>query len=197
MDATDRHSELQELREAARARVGQLEDEQRQAVAAQREASAALAEAERVGVGSAERHALEEALTKAKSTAGEPWAERIAGAQAATRDADRLLREYVGAHLGKLVATLEVEGEAAAAQVDQAAAELVAAYQHREAIAAQLGQLITWVRSPSPGDVSFSRADDAYRAAAVLLAQGGEMPVTLNKDQPPWDAILAREPAAA
>lgn len=38
--------------------------------------------------------------------------------------------------------TIEAEGEAAAAQVDQAAAALVAAYERREAIAAQLGQLV-------------------------------------------------------
>ena len=49
MDATDRLRELQEQREASRARVGQLEHEQRQAVAAQQAAVAeARAHAEQV-----------------------------------------------------------------------------------------------------------------------------------------------------
>lgn len=50
MDATDRLRELQEQREAAHARVGQVEDEHRRAVAAEQEASAALSQAERVGL---------------------------------------------------------------------------------------------------------------------------------------------------
>lgn len=197
MDATDRLQELQEQRESARARVGQLEHEQRQAVAARREASAAVAEAERVGVSATKRQRLEQALADARAKADQPWPERIEGANSATRDADRALRDHAAAHLGELVAALEVEGEAAAVAVDQAAAALVAAYQRREALAQDLGQLITLVRRSSPGDVSYSRADEAGRAAAELLAAGGEEPVTLDRDRAPWDSILGREPAAA
>jgi hypothetical protein len=197
MDATDRLHELQEQRQAVRARVDQLERDYREAVAAQRDAGAAGAEADRLGVSATKRQRLEEALPAAKARADQPWPERIAGAQDAIRDADRLLREHVAAHLVELVATKEIDGEASAARVDRAAAELVAAYQEREAVAAELGQLITWVRRPQPGDVSFSRADEAYRAAAALLAGGGEVPVTLARDRPPWDLLLGEDEATA
>jgi hypothetical protein len=87
MDAEQEHARLSEARAAADRKVAAVEDEARQAGLAAQEASAALAQAERVGVSAAKRHALEAALAKAKGRAGEPWAERLAGAQAAARDA--------------------------------------------------------------------------------------------------------------
>jgi chromosome segregation ATPase len=198
MNATDRLRELQEQRDAAGARVGQLEDEHRRAVAAQQEASAALAEAERVGVSATKRHALEQALAEAKARADEPWSERLEGARGAVRDADHALRDHVAAHLDELVTALEREGEAAAQAVDEAAANLFTAQLERDRIAAALGSLITRVSRPGPMDVSRSRADELARSAAAFAAAGGEDPPRLDRTRPPWSELLAQhEPALA
>jgi hypothetical protein len=192
MDATDRLRELQDERDAASTRVGELEHEQRQAAGAVQEASQALAQAERVGVNPAKRRELEDALVKARAKAAEPWPERIDGARAAVRDADRALREHVAEHLEELVTALEQEGEAAARAVDEAAANLITARLERDRIARAIGSIITKVSRPGPMDVSRSRADQLARDAAALAAAGGEDAPRLDRTRPPWSELLAQ-----
>jgi hypothetical protein len=199
MDATDRLRELQGKRDAATSRVDELEREWRTAVAAAREASAALTEGERHGLASAKRRDLEKTLAAAKARADEPWKERVDGGKRAVRDRAAEIRTFVAGHFPELVADIEEEGQQAAETVNTAAAALIAAHLERERIAAQLGQLLTQVQPPSVGDVSYTApaAEQAARAAAALVAAGGEVPVRLRRDTQPWAALLGeREPEA-
>src|SRR5262249_14383973 len=153
-----------------------------------------LTQAERAGGNAAK---LEAALATARSRASEPWGERIAGAQAATRDADRLIREHISANFAALLDVDEADGRIAAELVNQKAQELVDAVNGGEGTGSRMGLTIAQVRRPGPGDVTRSRADEAARAAARLLAEGGEEPPRLDRTIPPWSELLVeREPAA-
>ncbi len=112
------------------------------AVAAARDASAALAEGERLGLTATKRHSLEEALAaSAKGKADQPWPERVEGAKSAVRDADQAIRAHIASHLGELVEALEADGRVAAEKVNEAAAALVAGWLEREQIASSIAQL--------------------------------------------------------
>jgi hypothetical protein len=192
MDTTTARLEaLYERRSSAAGRLAEIEQSRRDATRQVADASAALAQIEREGASAPKRRQAEEMLAGAKAKADQPWSERIAGAQAATRDADRLLRDHVAANLGELVTALESEGEAAAHAVDEAAANLVTAQLERDRIAAAIGQLITMVSRPGPADVSRSRADQLARDAATLAAGGGEDPPRVDRTRPPWSELLA------
>jgi hypothetical protein len=57
----------------------------------------------------------------------------------------------------------------------------VAAYGRREAIAQAIGELLLSAGiSIRPGDVSYSKAEQAAHAAATLIANGGEEPPRLR-----------------
>jgi Methyltransferase domain len=58
---------------------------------------------------------------------------------------------------------LEAEGGAAAAKLTAAAEELVAAYRERERIAGEISRLAGMLGRTLPGDVSYSRAEQAVR----------------------------------
>lgn len=149
-----------------------------------------LAEAERHGTSPAKRHALEERLAAAKATADQPWLERIAGSQSAVRDADQAVRAHVTAHLAELVDGLEADGQAAAERVNEAAAALVAGWLEREQIASSISQLVTKVAPVVPGDVSWSKGEEAFRAATALLNADGEEGPKLTRDRDPWARLL-------
>lgn len=161
-----------------------------------RDASARLAEGERVGLSASKRSALEEKLAVAKAKAAEPWAERIDGAKAALRDVDGAVRAFVSEHLDELVTGLEADGRLAAEEVNAAAGALIAAQLKREQIASSISRLIMLVGRPGPGDVSRSVAEEAARAAAALAAAGGELPPTLDRGNEPWVRLLSSEPQA-
>jgi chromosome segregation ATPase len=85
--ATEAMARLVAQRERARARVDELEAEQREASAAAQQASAELVELERKGSRpGAQRSKLEAQLAEAKAKATQPWAERIAGARSRVGD---------------------------------------------------------------------------------------------------------------
>jgi hypothetical protein len=189
-DATAELTMLRERQAQARARADGLEQEWRAAAAGAQEASTALAEGERHGLSASKRHGLEERLTSAKARAAEAWPERVEGAKAAVRDADREVRAFVTTHLAELVTDLEAEGRLATEEVNAAAADLIAAQAKREQIASALGAMVTLVQAPAPGDVTYSAAEDAARAAAGLAAAGGEVAPALRRDRPPWDQLL-------
>jgi hypothetical protein len=152
--------------------------------------SSRLTEAERAGAAATAVRKAEEELAAAKAKAAEPWGERAEGARAAARDVERRVRAHVAAHLAELVRALEADGQAAADRVNSAAADLIAAHAEWAAVATQIGQVITMVARPSPGDVTFSRSDEVARAAASLVAAGGENGPTLDRNRDPWARIL-------
>ena len=183
-------AKLEMERSRAASRVGDLERSYRDAVEQSRTASAQLAEVERSGATAPTRHKVEEQLASAKAKAAEPWAERIAGAKAAARDVEQRYRGFVGGNLGELVQALEADGQVAAARVNGAASELIAAHSEWERIATQMGSLIALVALPTPGDVSYPRSVEAARAALALANQGGEEGPQLDRNRPPWDTLL-------
>jgi hypothetical protein len=189
---------LQEQRAAATARVSDLEREWRGANAQAAEASGRLAHAERTSASATAIRKAEEELAAAKARAAEPRSERVEGAQAAGRDVERRLREFVAGNLGELVTAIETDGELAAQRLNAAAADLLAAAADWRAAEQRIGQTITLVHRPTPHDVTRSQAEEAVRAVAALVAAGGENGPTLDRNRDPWAALLAeREPAAA
>jgi hypothetical protein len=192
MDANAELAKLQAERSAAAARVSEVEREWRAAVEAASVSSALLSEVERTGGNATSRRAAEEKLAESKRRAAEPWAERVEGAKAAGRDADRRYRAHVGAHLGQLVEGLEADGRIAAERVNSAAADLIAAHAEWQAVAGQISALITQIARPSTGDVSRSRpeADAAVQGAIALAHVGGERGVVLDRTRPPWNHLL-------
>jgi hypothetical protein len=181
-------AELVEARHRARAAVDAIEAEQRTASEAAQAASERLTDLERRALGgekvsAATRREAEEALAEARAKAAEPWGERIAGAQAALRDATARLQQASAQHLDELVEGLEQDGEAAASKVNEAAAALVAAHQERERVASEISMLCATAGARvRPGDVAYSRAEELARAAAALLDAGGEVPPALRRD---------------
>jgi hypothetical protein len=180
-------AKLLERRERVRAKVDDLGAEQRQATAAAQVASERLAALEREAlsgakVSAATRREAEQALEQARSKASEPWAERIAGTQAAQRDAQVELQRFVSEHLDELVADLEQDGEAAAARLTEHARGIGAALSERERIAGEISSLISMIGRVEPGDVSRSRAEALARAASNLITEGGEDPPRLVRD---------------
>jgi hypothetical protein len=197
VDASEGLANLQAERRRTASRISDLEAEWRAATAQAAEASAALAEVERHGGSATARHKAEEQLAAANQRAGEPWAERVEGARAATRDVDRKLREYVGEHLDELVTALESEGRLAAGRINSAGAELLAARAAWEDVASRLASTITLVAKPSPFDVSRPHADEVARSVAALVAAGGEEGPKLDRAREPWSRLVADpEPAS-
>lgn len=180
-------TELVERRAAAQARVDELEAEQRRATEAVAEASGLLADLERRIIGGekvtpATRREAEAALASARVEAGQPWAERLAGARATVRDAHQRLQGFTAEHLDELVGDLEGDGEVAAANLNAAAEALVAAFLERERIAGAISTLVSSVARIHPGDVSYTLAEQAVRAATELIESGGEAAPVLRRD---------------
>ena len=190
--ATTELRELQERGAAAASRISDLERAWRSANEEVAAASARLSQAERAGASPSTIRKIEGELAAAKAKAAEPWAERVEGARAAARDVERQVRTFVGANLDELVRALEADGQAAADQVNAAASALVSAHAEWEAVAAQIGKVIATVARPAPGDVSFSRADEVARAAAGLVAAGGENGPVLDRTRDPWALLLGQ-----
>jgi hypothetical protein len=184
-------------RERATARVDEVESEQRAASEAREAARAALIEFERKGGRPAERAKLERALTEAEAHVSERWPERIEGARAAVRDAHQQVQHFTAGHLDKLVEGLERDGQVAASNVNAAAAALVEAFHEREAIAGQIATLVSSVARVHPGDVAFTRAEQAVRAASALIESGGEVAPVLQRDpRQPRHGIVEEASAA-
>jgi hypothetical protein len=193
VDATAELASLVEARDQASAKVDALEREAHTAGQTLAQTREALAEFERRGGRQAERTKLEQAFAEAEAKTREPWLVRIDGGRRAVRDAQRRIREHVSANLLELLDAVEADGRVAAARVDAAAQELFDANHAAQAVAARIGSLITKVQPPQPGDVSFTRSDEAARAAAALLASGGETPPSLDRSRAPWLALLGGE----
>jgi hypothetical protein len=109
---------------------------------------------------SARRRAVdaEHELMRARAAAAEPWAERIAGARAAARDARAAVQAFVVRTWKPLVAELEQDGERAAQAVDDARRALLAAYGERMAVEQQVWALISMVRPSRHGDIERTRS---------------------------------------
>jgi hypothetical protein len=182
---------------ALRDRVDDIDRQQREATERAATASAALAQLERRGlagedVGS-QRKKLEAELAKAKATAAEPWAERRAGGQAAVRDHEQQVVLYVGQHFAELYGDLAEDAEAAAARIDAACNELLAAYHERMLVEGRVTTLAAIIRQPRPGDVGRTRAEAVAAAASALLQEGGEAAPLLRDD--PRQAAPVQPPA--
>jgi hypothetical protein len=167
--------------------VDDIDQQQRQATEEVARLSAVLADLERRAaageeVSDAQRTKAEQALTKARSKAAEPWAERRGGQQAAARDHDRKVALFVGENFPALYGDLAEDAEAAAASVDSAARALVSAYHERMAVEQRVTALSAWVRAPHPGNVAGTRSEAVVREAERLLAEGGERAPLLRDD---------------
>jgi hypothetical protein len=175
-------AELVEQRRRATARVAELEAQARASQHVLAAAREALVDAGAAGATAAKLKTLEQDFADAKAAAEKPWAERVEGARRAVRDVQAEVQRYVGDNLTELVAALEADGEVAAGRVSEAAGQLVAAFEERERIAREIGQLAALTGRVLPSDVSRSRAEEVVRAAQALGLAGGERPPTLTRD---------------
>ena len=189
-EATVKLAGLNERRARAAPRVSDLEQEWRSAVAAARDASAALAEGERQGLSTTKRHGLEESLSVTKAKAAEPWPERVEGAKSAVRDADQAVRAHIAANLPELVEAKEADGRRVAEQFNESLGALIALRLEWERIASDISGVATKVAPLTPGDVSWSKAEEVFRAATALVNAGGEEGATLTRLRDPWAHLL-------
>jgi hypothetical protein len=178
---------LEQARDRASARVDQLENQQRGAAEAAALASGVVADLERRQIGgekiaAATRRQAEDALARARAEAGQPWAEKIAGAQAARRDAHQRVQAYIGEHLDQLVAAEAAEGEVVTAKLNDLAQAIVETFAERETSAGRIAALVSTVARIEPGDISRSRAEALVQAARALIDGGGEEPPRLLRD---------------
>jgi hypothetical protein len=128
------------------------------------------------------RTKAEQTLVKARIAAHEPWAERRAGVQAAIRDQEHAILQFVAENLDELVAEIEEDGQDAAQALNRACRAVEDAYLQRMACEQRLTSVVGMVRIPRPGEIAFTRAEEVRRAAVALLMAGGEQPPTLKVD---------------
>jgi hypothetical protein len=184
------------------ATVDRLDEQQRAAVAAAKQASDALVALERSGHGgeriSPRRRAeAERTLSAARAEAEQPWAERRAAARQAVEDARRAVAVYIRENLDALLDDLAEDGAKAAAQVDAAAQAVLGAYAARAEVEARTFALLGLLHMPRPGDVTRTRAERLAGEAAKLVEGGGERPpdVLVRPGEPRHAAVGATVPA--
>jgi hypothetical protein len=182
------------------ARIDDLERQQGQANADAAKAAAAVADAERAALAGEDvpdTKKLDAALSRARSRAAEPWAERRDGARRALADHDAAIQCFTVEKYADLQAGLRAEGEAVTRAVDQAAADLVAAHTEWEHVASRMTALASSIRPQRPGDWTYSRAERAAAEAGRLLDNGGEVvpdvadPTKPRHSQPDEDVVPA------
>jgi hypothetical protein len=147
-DMTTQRAALAAKQVMAERRIGELEDEQRQATQAREAARQALIEFERKGGGRrTERNELETALNDAERHAAERWGERIEGARRAARDAQAAVQVFTREHLDQLVSAKEQEGELPTERLAEHAQAILDTYADRERVAGEIAQLVSRRRS--------------------------------------------------
>ena len=114
-------------------------------------------------------------MAKARYGAGQPWAERRAGAQRAVADHDAPIQGYVVSRYGDLQDGLRAQGEAVTRAVDHAAGQLVEAHAAWQDVLGRMTALASSVRPTRPGDWTRSRSERAASEAARVLDGGGEL----------------------
>jgi hypothetical protein len=170
--------------------LGELDTQQRHAVEAATRAGAHVAELERRRLGGddvtdAQRAKAAKELERARAEADAPWSERRQGARLAVGDTDEAITGFVVENFDELIDGLTAQGEQAARAVDAAAAQLLSAYQEREAIASRMSALSSVIAPPRPGDVAYTRAERVAAEASRLLDEGGERPPTCRDPRVP------------
>lgn len=145
------------------------------------------------GVTAKERQAAEHVLSEAGRRAGEPWPERLEGARAAVRLADRQIQQFAADHLDELVADAEADATEAAAAVNAAAGALAGAIIELEHAAGNVGQVLAMggVR-PRPGAVTRTVTEQLARELGAFLDRGGQPPIRLDRTRVP--ALAAAQP---
>jgi hypothetical protein len=182
MDVTAGLAELDKRRTLVARRLDELDRSQREASQALQQARAAVVEAERKDAAPAARGKLESALRTAEARAAEPWPQRLEGAKASLRDADKERREFIGEHLTELVEERERAGAECAARINDHLTGLAAAYSEWNTIAQQITALASSVAPLRPGDVSYTRVESLIREVEAVLLRGGEQGPVLRHD---------------
>jgi hypothetical protein len=161
-------------------RVRDVEAERAAAVRAAHEASARLTALERrraagEDVDDATRRKAEKALLTARGRAEAPWAERLAGAREAARQADHAARRFAAENYVELAAEIAEDARQAAVVVDDALRGVMAARIDREAVAQRGDRLIALAAERSrPGLIPISRIGQAAIECEAVLTAGGE-----------------------
>lgn len=197
----DVRAELERLltkQQRAQQRVEDVESEAREAHAVAQATQQALIEFERKGGRASEREQLEAALAEAKSTATEPWPERVTGARHALDDAVKAVRAYEAEHLDMLLSDLADEGRRACDAIDGGARMVLDGYALRADVEQRTFALINTVRPARSGDVERTRAEQLAGEARKLLDNGGEAsPRVLHDPRQPRHNAEVVEPAVA
>jgi hypothetical protein len=162
-------------------RVDAITADERTAHAGARAASEALVELERAGangekITAARRAAAEDELLKAKSAALAPWPERREAARRAAGDAQREVALFARDNLADLLADLNAEAKATAAEMDRAAAAVVAAHEARASVEARMFSVLRLIGPTTPADVQRGRSEALVHEAQRLIGLGGELP---------------------
>ncbi|WP_028065136.1 hypothetical protein [Solirubrobacter soli] len=163
-----------------------LEQSQRDAASAARDASASLAELERRAasqpVGDAERKHAERAVADAKAKAGEPWSERRDGLSRALQDASDAVGRFAGEHWRDLAAELADDAREVKVRCDAALCEISDAYQARAHVEQRALALLSLVGGPRAGSVPHTRLEAVAQAVDAALLAGGEVaPVPVRR----------------
>jgi hypothetical protein len=188
-DATDVTVELEQL--TARRRkladhLAQVEAGSRDAVgdlmAARQELGRLEADAIVGTVSPKDRSQVERALDKAQARRDEPWPERLEGARAALRDADRNVAEFAAANVDALIANAEQQVEPHVARVNALAVELDQAIVEASQAALLIGQMLTLAGIQArPNAVAPMRTDALRITLDEFTTAGGQPPVVLDR----------------
>jgi hypothetical protein len=180
-------AELQRLAEVEARLRDRIDEVNTAARFAQAELVAArekLIQLEADGANAQKRGQAEKRLADATKATGEPWSERVQGAERAAQAAHDEVIRYATRNLAALIDGLEENGRAAAGQVDHAAQAFLDACQARVQAETELTAVVALTRRMNPGDIAHSRADEARLAVQALIERGGEAAPVVRVELP-------------
>jgi hypothetical protein len=191
-NAAAQMEKLVEARSSASARVRELEAQHRAAHEQLARARETLVSCESSGsTRASERRRLEQELAAAEALAGQPWRERISGAQRAVAAAQRAVQAHAGEHLEELLREPEREGDEVTAEINATAQHLADLHARWEGVARNISQLVSLVHRVSPGDATHSKSEAVAAECRRLVGEGGERAPRLRREVLPGAAEVA------